>query len=262
MRPVAYSRVYPLLRALCLALSLAGCATTTASLPPEVPAMHSVDEVKDEYVAKGTDIDPWVGFNRSMYKFNYHLDKYVLLPVTGAYEFITPTLVQDGISNVFSNLLEVRNLTNCIFQLKGMQTLTTLGRFLTNSTIGIAGIFDVATGMGMEKQTEDFGQTLGYWGMGTGPYLVLPLFGPSNVRDTGGIVVDGAIRTAIQTAFFNSIEPFHDGTANTIKYSMTVVEAIDKRHKEPFRYYGSDYPFEYELVRFLAAKQRELQAMK
>ena len=262
MRPVAYSRVYPLLLALCLTLSLAGCATTTASLPPEVPAMHSVDEVKDEYVAKGTDIDPWVGFNRSIYKFNYHLDKYVLLPVVSGYEFITPTLVQDGVSNVFRNLLEIRNLSNCLFQLKGMQTLTTLGRFLTNSTIGIGGIFDPATSMGMEYQAEDFGQTLGYWGTGTGPYMVLPLFGPSNVRDTGGIVVDAAIRTAITTSVLNSVGHLSEGTKNTIKYTTSAVEAIDKRHLEKFRYYGSDYPFEYEMVRFLSGKQRELQVMK
>jgi phospholipid-binding lipoprotein MlaA len=226
-----------------------------------MPAMHSVDEVKDEYVAKGTEIDPWVGFNRSMYKFNYHLDKYVLLPAVSGYEFITPTLVQDGISNVFNNILEVRNLTNCIFQLKGMQTLTTLGRFLTNSTIGIAGIFDVATGMGMEKQAEDFGQTLGYWGVDAGPYLVLPLFGPSSVRDTGGIVVDGAIRMAI----INAIDPWanvDDNTAMAAQAGITILEAVDKRHQEPFRYYGSNYPFEYEMVRFLSRKQRELQVMK
>ena len=262
MRPVAYSRVYPLLLALCLAFSLAGCATTAATLPPEEPAMHSVSEVQDEYVVKGTDVDPWVGFNRSVYKFNYHLDKYVLLPVVTGYEFITPTLVQDGVSNVFSNLLELRNLSNCIFQLKGTQTLTTLGRFLTNSTLGLAGIFDVATNMGMAKQAEDFGQTLGYWGLNTGPYMVLPLFGPSNVRDTGGIVVDAGIRYAITSAFFNSVGNMSDGTENTIKNSMTVLEAIDKRHLEKFRYYGSDYPFEYEMVRFLAAKQRELQVLK
>jgi phospholipid-binding lipoprotein MlaA len=261
MMPVAKRRVYPLLSALCLALILAGCATTAANLPPEVPAMHSVNEVKDDYVlAPGSD--PWVGFNRSMYRFNYNLDKYVLLPVVSGYEFITPTLVQDGISNIFSNLLEVRNLTNCIFQLKGMQTLNTLGRFVTNSTLGIGGIFDVATSMGMEKQAEDFGQTLGYWGMDTGPYLVLPLFGPSNVRDSGGIVVDAGIRYAIVTSFFNSVGDMSDGTANTIKNSMTAVEAIDKRHLEKFRYYGSDYPFEYEMVRFLSGKQRELQVMK
>lgn len=259
MIPIAFLRIYPLIAAAFLAMSLAGCATTTANLPPEVPAMHSVNEIKDEYVAQSPD--PWVGFNRSMYRFNYNLDKYVLLPVVNGYEYITPTVVQDGISNVFSNLLEVRNLTNSVFQLKGTQSLRTLGRFVTNSTIGIVGIFDPATSLGMEKQDEDFGQTLGYWGVGSGNYLVLPLFGPSNVRDTGGIVVDGAIRMGIKAA----IDPFGDmdsGTAFALETGFTALEAIDKRHKEKFRYYGSDYPFEYELVRFLAGKQRELQVMK
>ena len=260
MMTVAMNLVYRSLCALCGTFFLAGCATAPAvGLPPEVPAMHSVSEVQDEYVAKKPD--PWVGLNRGMYKLNYHLDKYVFLPVTGGYEYITPTIVQTGVSNIFDNLLDIRNLTNCIFQLKGAQTLRTFGRFVTNSTIGIAGIFDPATSMGMEKQPEDFGQTLGYWGMEAGPYLVLPLFGPSNVRDTCGIVVDGAIRFTILTA----IDPFADidsGTASAIQIGVTTLEAIDKRHLEKFRYYGSDFPFEYEIVRFLAGKQRELQIMK
>lgn len=260
MISVAIKRVYPLLLALCLALPFAGCATT-ATLPAEVPAMHSVSEVKDEYVLTPGG-DPWVGFNRSMYRFNYNLDKYFLLPVVSGYEFITPTLVQDGVSNIFNNILEVRNLTNCIFQLKGMQTVTTLGRFVTNSTIGIGGIFDVATSMGMKRQPEDFGQTLGYWGVDAGPYLVLPLFGPSNVRDTGGIVVDAGIRFAIVSAIDPKV--YVDGTDEwgTIEAGVTFLEAIDKRHQEPFRYYGTAYPFEYEMVRFLSGKSRELQVMK
>jgi len=256
MIPAAIRRGYPLLAALCLAFILAGCATTTANLPPEIPAMHTVSEIQDEYVAKRTD--PWVGFNRSMYKFNYNLDKYVLLPVVSGYEFITPEIVQTGVSNFFSNIVEVRNLTNCIFQLKGMQTLTTFGRFLTNSTIGIAGLFDPATSMGMPRQDEDFGQTLGWWGAGSGNYLVLPLFGPSSVRDTSGIAVDAGIRYGIASAIgVNDID-----NATAIKAGVTTVEAIDKRHKEKFRYYGSNYPFEYEMVRFLAGKKRELDIMK
>jgi len=256
MKPVAIRRVYPLLIILFLALSLAGCATTS-TLPQEIPAMHSVKEIEDEYVVK--EPDTWVGFNRSMYKFNYNLDKYFLLPIVNGYEFITPTVVQTGVSNFFDNITEVRNLTNSVFQLKGKQSLTTLGRFVTNSTIGIAGIFDPATSFGMQRQNEDFGQTLGYWGVGTGNYVVLPLFGPSNVRDTGGIVVDGAIRAGIASALDVTNDMNHpDG----IKAAVTFVEAIDKRHKEKFRYYGTHHPFEYDLVRWLAGKKRELDVMK
>ena len=257
--PVAIRRVYPMLATLCLAVSLAGCASTS-TLPPEVPAMHSVSEVTDDRVAMTPD--PWVGFNHSMYKFNYNLDKYVLLPVVSGYEFITPTILQDGISNVFNNIGEIRSLTNCILQLKGMQTLTTLGRFVTNSTIGIGGLFDPATSMGMQRQDEDFGQTLGYWGVGTGNYLVLPLFGPSNVRDTGGLVVDSGLRYALTTSILNSVGNLSDGNKNVISYSITGLETIDKRHQEKFRYNGTQYPFEYDLVRWLGGEKRKLEVLK
>jgi phospholipid-binding lipoprotein MlaA len=255
--PVYVRPVYPLLLALCFLLFLTGCAATGAILPPEVPAMHSVSEVKDEYIAQSPD--PWVGFNRRMYRFNYNLDKYFLLPVVTGYEFITPVIVQKGISQVFSNIREVRNLTNSVCQLKGIQSMKTLGRFVINSTVGIGGIFDPATSMGMEKQDEDFGQTLGYWGVKSGPYLVLPFYGPSNVRDTGGIVVDAGVRMAIISA----IDPFGNvDHGNAIKTGISVLDAVDKRHAEKFRYYGSAYPFEYEMIRFLSGKQRELQIMK
>jgi len=259
MISLSIRRVYLPMAVLCLALSVSGCATT-ATLPPEVPAMHSVSEVTDERVVQTPD--PWTGFNRSMYKFNYNLDKYVLLPVVSGYEFITPTILQTGISNVFNNIGEIRSLTNCLFQLKGMQTLTTLGRFVTNSTIGIGGLFDPATSMGMQRQVEDFGQTLGYWGVGTGNYLVLPLFGPSNVRDTGGLVVDSGLRYALTTTIFNSVGGMSDGTESTISNSITAMEAIDTRHKQPFRYYESGYPFEYYMVRYLYRQQREFAIMK
>ena len=257
MSPVTIRPVYIMLATLCLTVSLAGCATTSANLPPEVPAMHSLSEVTDDRVT--VTPDPWYGFNRGMYKFNYNLDKYVLLPVVNGYEFITPTFVQTGVSNFFNNIGEIRNLTNNLFQLKGKNSLITLGRFATNSTIGIAGLFDPATSMGMEPKIEDFGQTLGYWGTGTGNYLVLPLFGPSNVRDTGGLAADSAIHAGIKSA----IDPFDgDKNGDLILMGATLLNAIDKRHVEKFRYNGSDYPFEYDMVRWLAGEKRKLEVMK
>ncbi len=257
MSPVTIRPGYLMLAALCLAVSLAGCATTTATLPAEVPAMHSAVEVTDDVVA--VTPDPWFGFNRGMYKFNYNLDKYLFLPVVSGYEFITPTPVQTGVSNFFNNISEIRNLTNCLFQLKGSQSLRTLGRFATNTTIGIGGLFDPATSMGMESQIEDFGQTLGYWGTGTGNYLVLPLFGPSNVRDAGGLVVDSAIHAGIKQA----IDPLGNvSNGDAILLGVTALNAIDKRHVEKFRYNGSDYPFEYDMVRWLAGEKRKLDVMK
>ena len=257
--PVAVCRVYPVIVALYLALSLAGCATTTTTkLPPEAPAMHSVSEFSDdEGVA---DIaDPWEGFNRSMYRFNYNFDKYVFLPVVSGYEFITPTFVQKGVSNIFGNIGEVRTFYNSLFQLKGKKFLTTFGRFLTNSTIGIGGLFDPATPLGLKKQNEDFGRTLGYWGVDSGPYLVLPVLGPNTLRSTGGFAVDAGIRFAA----INAIDPFENvENGNVIMAGITTLEGIDMRHREEFRYYESGYPFEYEMVRFLYHKRGELLLMK
>lgn len=254
----ALHRLCPALIIISLALTLAGCATTAATMPPEAPAMHTASEFSDdEYIARIND--PWEGFNRNMYKFNYNFDKYVFLPVVSGYEFITPAAVQTGVSNFFSNIREIRTLTNDIFQLRGMDSLTTLGRFVTNSTIGLGGLFDPATSFGLKRQAEDFGQTLGYWGVSSGNYLVLPILGPSSVRDTGGYAVDSAIYYSI----YYSIDPFknvNNGTA--ISSGITTLNFIDQRHNVKFRYYESGYPFEYYMVRFLYHEKRELESMR
>ena len=248
--------MYPLLAVIfSLVLTLSGCASAPQMVSlPEIPAMHSVDEIQDEYLAQSQD--PWVGFNKNMYKFNFYMDKYALLPVVSGYEFITPTFVQERISSFFSNLREVRNITNNMFQLKGKQTLKSLSRFVINSSVGIGGLFDPATGLGLETPQEDFGQTLGYWGADPGPYLILPLMGPSNVRDTSGFVVDTSIQMAIKFA----IDPF-SGIDNSwiIDAGMTTLEGIDKRHLTKFRYHDSGYPFEYEMLRYLYGKKREIE---
>jgi phospholipid-binding lipoprotein MlaA len=255
--PADIRPVYPAILLLSLILFLAGCAGTDTNLLPEEPAMHSAMEFRDQNIAVVED--PWEGFNRSMYKFNYNFDKYLFLPVVNSYEFITPTFVQGRISNFFSNVGEVRNLSNSLFQLKMVESLTTLGRFVTNSTIGLAGFFDPATGFGLEQRNEDFGKTLGYWGAGSGPYLVLPVFGPSNVRDTGGMVVDSAIRYGI----YYSIDPFSNvNGGSAITAGIMTMEAIDKRHQDSFRYYESGYPFEYYMVRFIYHEKRELESGK
>jgi phospholipid-binding lipoprotein MlaA len=254
----AIRRGYPVLIAFCLALTLAGCATTAAKLPPEVPAMHTVAEFSDdEYIARIDD--PWEGFNRSMYKFNYNFDKYIFLPVVNGYEFITPTFVQTGVSNFFKNLGEIPTLYNSLFQAKGGKSLTTLGRFLTNSTIGLAGLFDPATSLGLKRQQEDFGQTLGVWGAGTGPYVVLPILGPNTVRSTTGFAVDSGIHFGIVTA----IDPFPNSDYTTpVETGIYALEAVDQRHRQKFRYCESGYPFEYSMVRFLFTEKQELAVMK
>ena len=137
-----------------------------------------------------TEEDPWEGFNRAMFSFNDAIDGAILKPVAKGYKAVTPNLVQKGVSNFFSNLGEVNNVVNNALQAKPVGAAVSTGRFLINSTIGILGIFDVASYFGMKEYEEDFGQTLGYWGVNTGPYLVVPFLGPSTVRDTTGFIVD------------------------------------------------------------------------
>jgi len=243
--------------ALMLSLNLAGCATFSADSRDEVPARHSISEFRDQRFAEVAD--PWEGFNRSMYRFNYYFDKFLFIPVVNSYEFVAPVFVQERVSNFYSNIGEVKNLTNSLFQLKGMESMTTLGRFLTNSTVGIGGLFDPATGFGLKRNDQDFGKTLGYWGVSSGPYLVLPVFGPSSLRDTGGLAVDIGIRYGLYTA----ADPFgNTGNSFAISAGITTLEAVDARHQQSFRYFESGYPFEYDMVRFFHHQKREIEIVK
>jgi len=140
-----------------------------------------------------SEADPWEGFNRAMFRFNDTLDRYALKPVAQGYKVIMPNLIETGVSNFFGNLSDVGSMLNNLLQLKGNAAGQDLGRVVFNSTIGLGGIIDVATPMGLPEHNEDFGQTLGYWGMETGPYLVLPLLGPSSVRDGIGLIPDSMV---------------------------------------------------------------------
>lgn len=134
--------------------------------------------------------DPLEPFNRGVYTFNDTLDNVVMKPLATGYQAVLPQFVRTGVTNFFSNLDDVTVIVNSILQLKIPQAVSDTGRLLINSTIGILGFFDVATHLGLEKHNEDFGQTLGYWGIGNGPYLVLPFIGPSSFRDGVGRWVD------------------------------------------------------------------------
>jgi phospholipid-binding lipoprotein MlaA len=241
-----------------LVLILSGCAGRSALLPGEVPPMHKVSEFSDDENVSRTH-DPWEGFNRSMYKFNYEADRLVLLPVVAGYETVIPRFARTGVSNFFTNIREVGTFYNCLLQAKGKKSLVTLGRFLTNSTIGIGGLFDPATSFGWRRENEDFDHTLETWGVGTGPYLVLPVLGPNTARSAGGLAVDGGIRWAIT----NDINPFGGtGVRTEIEVGTTALETVDLRHRESFRYYDSDYPFEYNMVRYIFSERRELRTIR
>ena len=142
--------------------------------------------------------DPLEGLNRGIYKINDVADKAVIKPVATAYKAVTPAPIRTGFSNFFTNLGSITTVLNDLLQFKLASAFTDTGRFVINSTFGLAGFIDVA---GMDKialHKEDFGQTLGYWGVGNGAYLVLPLLGPSSVRDTVGIVFDVSTTDPIQ----------------------------------------------------------------
>lgn len=133
--------------------------------------------------------DPWEGFNRTMFSFNSKADKYVFRPLAVGYKTVTPQPVRSSVTNFFSNLNDLVVIVNDVAQLKLGQAASDSARFLINTTVGFFGFFDVASHIGLPKHDEDFGQTLGYWGVGSGPYLVLPLLGPSTPRDFGGILI-------------------------------------------------------------------------
>lgn len=137
----------------------------------------------------GDPRDPLEPINRGVYQFNDVLDKALTKPIAQGYRAVLPSPVRTGVSNFFSNIDDALVTANNLLQFKFHTAASDFARLLTNSTLGIGGIFDVATGFGLEKHNEDFGQTLGYWGIGDGPFLMVPLLGPSNVRDSIGSAV-------------------------------------------------------------------------
>jgi phospholipid-binding lipoprotein MlaA len=138
----------------------------------------------------GDPRDPFEPMNRAIYSFNDGVDKVVMKPLALAYQAVFPAIVRTGVSNVFSNLNDIVVALNNLLQGKIGPAFSDISRVMINTTVGILGIMDVASDLGIEKNDEDFGQTLGYWGIGDGPYLVLPFIGPRNIRDTVGLVVD------------------------------------------------------------------------
>jgi len=134
--------------------------------------------------------DPWEPFNRSIFEFNEGLDTYLLKPVVAGYRFVLPEFVRDGIYNFFSNYSDIYTALQNLLQGKPDYAFTDLMRVVVNTTFGLGGLIDMATPGGLPKHKEDWGQTFGVWGIPSGPYVVLPFFGPSSVRDTFGTAAD------------------------------------------------------------------------
>ncbi|MCK5121779.1 MAG: VacJ family lipoprotein [Methylococcales bacterium] len=251
-----YLHNLPLLLSLLLStLLMTGCSLTPKQQAEIIPAQRTLND-NANIVYPIRIYDPLEGFNRSSYKFNAKFDQYVFLPIVHGYEYITPEFVQTGIDNFFSNLGEITNLTNSIFQLKPESSIHALSRFVINSTVGVAGFWDHATDWRVLEQPEDFGQTLGYYGVGDGPYLVLPILGPMNTRDGAGLLVDSMAYGAIYGAAFDFSS--NKGAATGFQSAR----AINARKQMDFRYNQSGTPFEYDFVRYLYTQKRKLEIAK
>lgn len=180
-------------------------------------------------VDQPTESDPWEPFNTKMFWFNRNvLDQYVLKPLAQAWDFALPDVVQRSLRNVVDNTYVVLRLVNSLAQGKWSGAGRELARFGINSTIGVAGLFDVAKdGLGIEKSDEDTGQTLGHYGVGPGPYLVLPFFPPMDVRDGGGYIVDGAMNPIAYLIPFAA--EADAGTTTGALIGIGFVDAVNRR---------------------------------
>ncbi|MDD2658104.1 MAG: VacJ family lipoprotein [Methylococcales bacterium] len=192
-----------LLSSLVISITLAGCATTATT--------------------DRNEEDPWAGWNRGTQKFNDHLDKAVLKPLAKGYQWITPEIVHRGITNFFSNINDIGVTINDLLQFKLTQGGMDGSRFLINTTAGVAGFIDVASLIELPKHNEDFGQTLGLWGVPSGNYLVLPFFGPSSPRDTFGLVGDALFNPLTYVSIFGG------AAVNAATAGARAIDVTDKR---------------------------------
>jgi phospholipid-binding lipoprotein MlaA len=245
------------------------------SLPPESPAADNAlnlekalaraEQARAEKSVKQASIDqasvtsseappmdtydPWGPFNRFMYRFNARFDESIFLPVANGYRRL-PSPVRAGVHNFFGNLAEVDSLINYTLQGRLGRGARSLGRFVINSTIGIGGLFDFAAKTGLRKAPTGFGTTLAKWGMHPGPYLVIPILGPSTLREGIGLAADYG------TSYGINLADLYRGDQS---WGSGVLNAVDQRANVDFRYYSSGSPFEYEVIRFLYVRKLLIQ---
>lgn len=217
--------------------SAAGPAPASQQAPPlvtpaDAPPMYTYD--------------PWERLNRFTYRFNARFDEAIFLPVADTYRR-APRPVRAGIHNFFDNLSEIDSVVNYTLQWRLKSGFRSLTRLVINSTIGIGGLFDVATKLKLPGAPTGFATTLAKWGMHPGPYLVIPLLGPSTLRDGVGFLADYGAEYGINVAGL-----YRGG----VSWGLGTVNAIDQRANIDFRYYSSGSPFEYETIRFLYVRRR------
>jgi phospholipid-binding lipoprotein MlaA len=246
--------VMPRALILVVALGVAACSSTPPPKAQDYPEpVFAANRVIPADAIDVTSVyDPWEPMNQRIYNFNYHFDQWVFLPVVRGWRAVVPSPARTGVHNFFENFRDVRSAANSALQASPTKFFQSIGRVLVNSTIGLFGTIDVATSMGMAKPKEDFGQTLGHWGVGTGPYLVLPLMGPSNVRDGVGLIPDTVLQNYIQG----------DLLAKPLRATAFLFDSIDTRSNTSFRYHETGSAFEYQTVRWLYTTKRKLDVEK
>ena len=211
---------FSLLALICLVSALTGCASV-----PNADAR-----------------DPWESMNRRVYDFNEVLDKVAIRPAAVAYDTLMPKPVRAGVHNFLGNLSDVWSMANSALQLKGQATAETFMRVTVNSFFGLGGVLDVATDMQLPKRKEDFGQTLGYWGVRPGPYVMLPLFGPSTLRDALALPIDraGDVRQQISdVAWRNALTV--TGVVDLRADLITTIDAIKAAALDPYNFVRDGY---------------------
>lgn len=213
-----------------LAAALSGgvLAQPTSGVAPIMSVLESPAPADAEPLTKGQLADPWEPFNRAMFRFNHDLDQGLLLPWTDAYVTLVPEVLRIGVGNFFANAQDAWSAINNLLQGKFDRSVMMTMRFATNTVFGAAGLIDIGTAVGMERFPEDFGQTLGVWGFAPGPYLVLPFFGPSTVRDAVGLPLDLAA-SPYYSINQDAFRPFVTllGVLNSRSQLLSVTQALD-----------------------------------
>jgi phospholipid-binding lipoprotein MlaA len=249
------NRILPFIWVTLLVLALGACSSgpqpqQQASDYPEpvFTAKRLLPPEQDDPDNLTAVYDPWEGMNRRIYNFNYHFDKAVFLPVTRGYVAVVPSAGRKGVNNFFNNFEDLLTMMNSALQLSPKKFLQSTGRVLVNTTVGLFGLVDVASAMEIPRPKEDFGQTMGYWGVGQGPYLMIPFLGPSNLRDGLGLLPDYYVQSSVKGEVLSS----------EMDVATTLIFPLDIRSHTSFRYYENGSAFEYQMVRWLYSTKRKL----